>query len=516
MNNSIPSKVFLILGDQLSLDHPFLKIAESTEKSILLMVESLPRADWLPYHPQKLLYVFACMRRFAHEVRQKFPKIHLRYLQFSKLTIGEAIHDLACSELHIVEPSEPKALEWINESKLNCRCVVHTNPFFLADDSLLPAKPPYLMESFYRSMRMKLGILMDGKKPLGGQWNFDEDNRRPPPKQWSFDPPKDFFSKDWADHLDLQIYAEVEETLRGAIPADRFGAFRRPTLPTHLESARKFLDDFVNERLELFGPYEDAMIAESAGLYHSGLSAVMNLQIISAREIIGAVENAPARCSIASKEGFIRQVIGWREFVRLIYLRHRPEYLKANFFNFHGSLPPLYWGQNTQLHCLASAVSHVQEFGYSHHILRLMVLGNFALLTETSPSEINHWFWSAYIDAYEWVVTPNVLGMSQFADGGLFATKPYISGGNYINKMSSFCKTCKYNPKETLEDSACPFNSLYWDFVEKTQRVQTHRASFSRRMGMMWKLWDKKSETEKEAIRSKAERMRVAARAGTI
>ncbi|MEY2987606.1 MAG: hypothetical protein RJB13_1127, partial [Pseudomonadota bacterium] len=403
-----------------------------------------------------------------------------------------------------------------DEEGLNCQLVIHSTPFFLADESMLPPKPPYLMESFYRAMRVKFEILMDGKKPLGGQWNFDEDNRRPPQKHWTVEPPQDFFSFDWTDDVDAAIYSEVEKHLRKFIPDDRFGVFRRPTLPTHWRSARRFLDEFVSKRLDFFGPYEDAMISESVGLFHSGLSAVMNLQIISTREIVRAVESAPDKVSIASREGFIRQVIGWREFVRLIYLRHRSEYSKANFFGFSGELPPLYWGRKTQMNCLASAVAHVEEFAYSHHILRLMVLGNFSLLTNTDPVEINRWFWSAYIDAYEWVVTPNVMGMSQFADGGLFATKPYISGANYINKMSTFCKSCKFDPKQTLEDSGCPFNALYWDFVEKTQQVQTHRASFARRMGMMWKLWEKKPDVEKQAIREKAVKLRARARSGTL
>lgn len=509
-------RVFLILGDQLSLEHPFLKLASSDPKCMLLMIESLPRAEWLPYHPQKILYVFACMRRFAHDVKSKFPEVKLKYVEFSEKTFGGEISQLQCNELHLVEPSEPKVLEWLNESELNCRVVQHPSPFFLADDSLLPAKPPYLLETFYRSMRTKYNILMEGKKPLGGQWNFDEVNRKPPQKSWCSEPPKDFFSTDWTDDVDADIYTQVEKILKKVLPADRFGEFRRPTLPTHEESARRFLKDFIRQRLDLFGPYEDAMISESAGLFHSGLSAVMNLQIISTQEIVTAAEHAPDHISLASKEGFIRQVIGWREFVRLIYLRHRQEYLDANFFGFSGHLPPLYWGQATDMNCLASAVGHVSEFAYSHHILRLMVLGNFALLSETNPAEVNHWFWSAYIDAYEWVVTPNVLGMSQFADGGLFATKPYISGGNYINKMSTFCKTCRFDPKQTLEESGCPFNALYWDFVEKTMRVQSHRASFARRMGMMWKLWDKKPETEKQAIREKAINLRERARLGTL
>lgn len=515
MGKANDKNVFLILGDQLSLEHPFLKKAAESKKSVLLMVESIPRTDWLPCHPQKLLYVFACMRRFAYEVKKQFPNLVMEYVQFSSRSIADEVNALQPHEVHLVDPSEPKALAWL-KSELTCKIVVHDSPFFLADDSMLPAKPPYLMETFYRSMRTRHSILMDGKKPLGGQWNYDEENRKPPQKQWCKEPPSDFLAQDWTDEIDDKNYREIEKSLKETLPPDRFGVFRRPALPTHRAAARQFLNAFIEDRLEFFGPYEDAMIAESAGLFHSGLSPIMNLQILPTAEILSAVEHAPENIPLASKEGFIRQVIGWREFVRLIYLRHSHDYSNANFFNFDGTLPPLYWGQKTQMNCLSSAVQHVNEHAYSHHIIRLMVLGNFALLSETNPHEINRWFWATYLDAYEWVVTPNVVGMSQFADGGLFATKPYISGGNYINKMSTFCQGCSFDPKQTLGESACPFNALYWDFVEKTQKVSTHRASFARRMGMMWKLWDKKPDTEKKAIRESAVQIRQRARAGQI
>lgn len=508
-------RIFLILGDQLSFTHPFLNGVPDQPSDIVLMVESLPRADFLPYHPQKLMFVFACMRRFAYEIRRKKLDFRFEYVQFSSLNFAEVIASFGAEEVHIVATVEPNVMEGIIKS-LQAKCIVHANPFFLADDSLLPQKPPYLLENFYRAMRIKLNILIKDGKPEGGRWNFDEENRRPPDAALSQNPPRDFLSDDWCDDLDREIYSAVENHLKKHIPKDRFGKFERPTLPTHHAAALRFLKKFVEERLELFGPYEDAMITESAGLFHSGLSPLMNLQVLSAKEIVEAVANSPSTVSLASKEGFIRQVIGWREFVRLIYLRHREEYRSTNFFGFNGELPPLYWGNKTEMNCLRQVVRQVEEYAYSHHITRLMVLGNFALLTHTNPHEVNRWFWSSYLDAFEWVVTPNVLGMSQFADGGVFATKPYVSGANYINKMSRFCKDCHFDPKKTLGEDACPFNALYWDFIAHTQKTQAKRASFARRMGMMWSVWLKKSDAEKEEISKRAERVRELARSGKL
>jgi deoxyribodipyrimidine photolyase-related protein len=508
-------RIFLILGDQLSESHPFLQMKMNAETDRLLMIESLPRADWLPYHPQKLMYVFSCMRRFALETKSKEISAPLDYVEFSPQTFTEVINSYGADEINVVEPSEPRALDWL-KADLKSKCIVYPNEFFLADDKMLPAKPPYLLETFYRAMRTKHGVLMDNGKPLGGQWNFDEDNRRPPLAAWDKQPPSDFLERDWCDSTDIEIYTEVEKRLREHLPSDRFGVFKRPTLPTHASSARHFLKEFISKRLDLFGPYEDAMIAGSVGLFHSGLSPLMNLQILSPHEILQAAEAAPEGVSLASREGFVRQILGWREFLRLIYRRHREDYKQANFFGFTEPLPPLYWGHPTQMNCLGSVVGHVKQHAYSHHITRLMVLGNFALLAHVDPHEVNRWFWAVYLDAYEWVVTPNVLGMSQFADGGVFATKPYVSGANYINKMSLFCKSCKYDPKKTLESDACPFNAMYWDFIATTKENQASRPSFARRMGMMWSVWEKKSDEEKKGIRKKAAELRKRARAGEL
>jgi len=508
-------KIYFILGDQLSLEHPFLKRKSWLSNERLVMIESIPRAEWLPYHPQKLMYLFVCMRRFAQEIRSRFPKISFDYIEESRESFTEVLNSFACDEVHVVEPSEPRARQWI-QSGLAAKLIFHPSPFFLADESFLPSKPPYLMENFYRKMRTKLNALMESGEPLGGQWNFDKDNRLPPDKQLEQNPPADFLSENWLDVEDNRLYVSVVDMLKKHVPLDRFGDWTVPPLPTHTASAQLFLKSFVEKRLEKFGPYEDAMVSESVALYHSGLSAIMNIQILSAREIVEAAEKAPARVPLASREGFVRQVIGWREFIRLIYLRHADQYTNTNFFGFNGPLPPLYWGAPTRLNCLGTIVKHVKQTAYSHHIPRLMVLGNFALLTHTDPHQVNRWFWSVYLDAYEWVVTPNVLGMSQFADGGVFATKPYVSGANYISKMSNYCKSCQFNPKVTVGENACPFNSLYWSFIDETQKLKVSRPSFARRMGMMWSVWNKKSEDEKQEIRAQAQSFRQAAAEGRL
>jgi deoxyribodipyrimidine photolyase-related protein len=511
----VTQKLYFILGDQLSEEHPFLKKKTWSADEQLIMIESIPRTEWLPYHPQKLMYLFVCMRRFAEELIKRRPDIPFVYVKESDQTFSSVLNSYSSQEVHIVEPSEPRARSWIKDS-LRSQVVFHTNPFFLADDSMLPSKPPYLMENFYRKMRIKFDVLMEDGEPAGGQWNFDKDNRLPPDRGLEKNPPKDFLSVDWLDSKDRQLYAEVTEVLRKYLPDGRFGDWTVPTLPTNSSSAKGFLDEFVKKRLAEFGPYEDAMISESVGLFHSGLSAMMNIQLLSVRQILKAAESAPATVPMPSREGFIRQVLGWREFVRLIYLRHAEDYSSSNFFGFSGSLPPLYWGAPTRMNCLGTVVRQIRETAYSHHIPRLMVLGNFALLTHTNPHEVNRWFWSVYLDAYEWVVSPNVLGMSQFADGGVFATKPYVSGANYISKMSNYCKSCKFNPKVTVGENACPFNSLYWSFIDETQRLKVSRPSFARRMGMMWSVWNKKSDDEKQQIRQHAADCREAAREGRL
>ncbi|MEN9824625.1 MAG: hypothetical protein RI953_370 [Pseudomonadota bacterium] len=507
--------IYLLLGDQLSSQHPFLKRTKWLPGECLMMIESIPRTEWMPYHPQKLLYLFTCMRRFAHDLKKDFQSIPFEYIEASQKTFSQVINEELCDELHVVEPSEPRAREWI-QSGLKARVVFHPNPFFLSDDSFLPAKPPYLLENFYRKMRVKLNLLMENGQPLGGSWNYDEQNRQPPDKYLQKNLPADFLNRDWFDELDNKIFSNVEAMLRQHVPADRFGSWEKPKLPTHHKTATQFLSDFVKNRLSLFGPYEDAMVNESNGLFHSGLSAPMNIQILSAQEIVAAVESADGDVPLSSKEGFIRQVIGWREFIRLVYLRHAGEYSSCNFFGFSGELPPLYWGAKTNLNCLAKNVESVRVHAYSHHIPRLMVLGNFALLTQSNPHEVNRWFWSVYLDAYEWVVSPNVLGMSQFADGGVFATKPYVSGANYINKMSNYCAGCKYDPKQTTGEDACPFNALYWNFIDETQRLKVSRPSFARRMGMMWSVWNKKTEEEKSLVRKRAAEVTKLAREGAL
>ena len=508
-------KLYLILGDQLSEEHPFLKKKSWAANERLIMIESIPRTEWLPYHPQKLMYLFVCMRRFSDRIKSIRPEIKMEYIKGSEQTFSAVLNSFSCDEVHIVNPSEPRARQWITDA-VQARVVFHENPFFLADDSMLPSKPPYLMENFYRKMRVKFDVLMEGAQPAGGQWNFDKDNRLPPDRELESRPPTDFFASGWLDSRDRELYSEVKSLLQKFIPSERFGDWNVPLLPTHASAAQRFLDDFVQTRLEKFGPYEDAMVAESVGLFHSGLSAIMNIQILSVREILDAVERAPVSVPMASREGFIRQILGWREFVRLVYLRHASDYASSNFFGFSASLPPLYWGAPTDMKCLGTVVRQIKETAYSHHIPRLMVLGNFALLTHTDPHEVNKWFWSVYLDAYEWVVAPNVLGMSQFADGGVFATKPYVSGANYINKMSNYCKSCKFNPKLTVGDDACPFNSLYWSFIDETQRLKVSRPSFARRMGMMWSVWNKKTEEEKQQIRDRAAHYRKIVREGRI
>jgi deoxyribodipyrimidine photolyase-related protein len=334
------------------------------------------------------------------------------------------------------------------------------------------------MEYFYREMRRKTGLLMEGEKPAGGQWNFDQDNRkaakadllRPRPLQFNPD-------------------AVTEDVL--ALVAARFQHFGR-LRPFHWATDRAgalaALEDFVAHRLPRFGDEQDAMLEGEAFLSHAVISPYLNLGLLGPLEVCLAVEAAwrAGRVPIAAAEGFIRQVIGWREYVRGIWALQGPGYTGRNELGHERALPPLYWGAPTRMACMAAAVGQTRDLGYAHHIQRLMVTGNFALLAGVDPAAVHEWYLAVYIDAFEWVEAPNVIGMSQFADGGVVASKPYVSSGAYIDRMSDHCGGCAYQVKEKTGEGACPFNLLYWDFLVR------HRERFKSnpRMGQMYRVWD--------------------------
>lgn len=487
--------VLYIHGDQLNLSafpRDLLK-----RQPTLLFVESRADAGLLPFHKKKLILEWSARRHFALDLSRRGYEV--RYVQ-TEHTASEAVaayaRGLEHGVLTVMEPAEwnPRAqfraLE--QQSRLPVRLV--ENGFFLANDKHWrhKIKKGYRMEYFYRDMRRQTGYLMHGDSPAGGSWNYDEQNRKSLPKEVSV-PDMPQFTPD-------EITMEVTREIQSLFP-DHYGSSEGFSHAVSREQALQLLDHFVRARLPFFGPYQDAMAGNEPYLFHSLLSAVMNLGLLLPAEVCERVLQADSeQVSLNSVEGFIRQIIGWREYMRVYYEAMMPSVREANFFEMHRPLPSLYWTGDTPMKCLHESVKSVLDNGYAHHIQRLMVLGNFSTLTQTSPFELYQWFWYAFVDAHEWVVLPNVLGMSTYADGGVLASKPYVSGGNYIHKMSDYCRDCYYNVRDREGERACPFNHLYWNFIDSAADAisQNPRSSF------MVKTWNRKDPAMQQDVRDRS------------
>ncbi len=337
------------------------------------------------------------------------------------------------------------------------------------------------MEFFYRHMRVAHQVLMEGpNKPLGGQWNFDHDNRKP----WRGTP------REPKDARPLHDHSQLWETIVGA-GINSFGNPQANQLawPLNRDEALQQLDAFVDTALPYFGDFQDAMSTNAWRLFHSLLSFSLNVKMLNPREVVAKAEAAyqAGHAPLAAVEGFIRQILGWREYVRGVYWANMPEFAERNFFGHTRSLPRWFWDGQTKMHCLSQAITQSLEQAHAHHIQRLMVIGNFALLAGLHPADVHRWYLGIYIDAFEWVELPNTLGMSQFADGGLLATKPYVSSAAYIDRMSDYCKGCHYDKKARIGERACPFNALYWDFYHRNGAMLANNP----RIGMAYRQLEK-------------------------
>lgn len=486
-------KAVFILHDQLNLDAWPDWVRE--EKPLLIFMESREKGESLPYHKMKLTYVLSSMRHFALEcVESRFEVLYHSTKGHYDDGLKEILNEFD-GELTLMTPSEWDSRKRLRSVQKMYDDRVHeiTNAFFFADTEEWKEKiePGYRMEYFYREMRKRTGYLMKDGEPEGGEWNYDEKNREklsknhPVPGIPSIEP----------DEITGEVMELVEDHF-----SNHFGSLDHFPYAVTRRQALQLLDDFIENRLDEFGPYEDALKTGNHTLFHSQLSAYLNNGLLLPKEVcdkaLKAYKNGKAR--LHSVEGFIRQILGWREYIRIYYEAMTPEVREANHFNFSEKLPKMFWTGKTKMKCMEESLKPVIEEGYSHHIQRLMVLSNFSNLTETDPRELNHWFWFAYVDAYEWVVLPNVLGMSTFADGGVLASKPYVSSGNYINKMSDYCRNCEYSISKKTGENACPFNYLYWNFADK----QRDTFNESGRVNFMVNMFDnKKSGEEKRAIR---------------
>jgi deoxyribodipyrimidine photolyase-related protein len=491
-------RAVFILHDQLNLETFPSWIRE--EKPLLIFIESFEKGNALPYHKKKLIYLLSSMRHFALECAEDgFPVHYHSSKKHYDDGFKEILSEYENVELTFMTPSEWDTRERLQKviREFGDRVEETANNFFLADPEEYKEKVAdgWLMEYFYREMRRKTGYLMDGDNPEGGEWNYDEENREKLPKNHSV--------PEIAETEVDEITQEVIEMVEDWFP-DHFGESEDFTYAVTRRQALYRLNEFIDERLDEFGPYEDAMAQGEYDLFHSHLSLYLNNGLILPVEACDKAEKAYQNgdAGLNSVEGFIRQIIGWREYVRIYYEAMMPEVREANHFDFTEKLPELFWSGETKMNCMSECLKPVIKEGYSHHIPRLMVLSNFSNLTETDPRELNRWFHLAYVDAYEWVVLPNVLGMSTFADGGVLASKPYVSSGNYINKMSDYCKHCEYKISKKTGEDACPFNYLYWNFIDK------QRETFSKngRSNFMVNMFDKKSEDDKRSIWESSEK----------
>ena len=491
----------VVLGDQLSNEISSLNNIDA-ENDIVLICEVFAEATYVKHHKKKIAFLFSAMRHFSEELRNE-KKYQVEYFRLSDpepmssftQAVEKTLANHKIDEIIVTSPGEYRVLTEINgwQELFGVPVDIREDDRFLCNQfefrKWSKDRKNLRMEYFYREMRKKYSILMDGDQPVGGKWNFDIENRKSPNS--NFDVPETFSSE--PDKVTLDVMKLVEDKF-----SDHMGVLSGFRFAVNATQAKLALTQFIDERLKYFGDFQDAMIQGEPWMYHSHIGLYLNCGLLSPLECIQAAEQAyhDNHAPLNAVEGFIRQILGWREFVRGIYWSEMPDYAALNFFEAKRELPAFYWDADTKMNCLHQSVKETSQNAYAHHIQRLMVLGNFALLTGINPAQVNAWFLSVYVDAFEWVELPNVSGMALFADGGYLASKPYAAGGGYINKMSNYCKGCSYNVTKKNGPDACPFNYLYWDFLKRNR----NKLGNNHRVGMMYKVYDRMSDEKKELI----------------
>lgn len=493
-------RLILVLGDQLSDGLSALREGDRA-RDVVVMAEVQAEASYVPHHPKKIAFVLAAMRKFAHHLEEQGWRVAFTRLDDPEnagsipAELLRRAAEFGAQEVIATQPGEWRLIAALEDLPLP----VHQ----FADDRFLASQAEFAtwaegrkqlrMEYFYRDMRRKTGLLMEGDDPAGGRWNFDAENRKPAPGQIAYAGPLKFAP-------DLV----VEEVL--TLVADRFvghfGDLHPFWFATDREQALAHLEHWIAWGLPLFGDFQDAMLHDEQFLYHAVIGLYLNAGLLEPLEVCRAAEAAwrAGDAPLNAVEGFIRQIIGWREYVRGIYFHEGPDYVTRNALGHTRDLPPAFWGAPTRMACIKAVVDQTRTEAYAHHIQRLMVTGNFALLAGIDPGQVHEWYLAVYADAYEWVEAPNVIGMSQFADGGIVASKPYVSSGNYIARMSDHCGSCHYKVKDKTGPGACPFNLLYWHFLDR------HRNRFraNPRMGQIYANWDRMDRDKKVLILAEA------------
>ena len=498
-------KVILIFGDQLSLDITSLQGIDQ-KNDLVLMIEAADEFSLPRHHKQKIALIVSAMRHFADLLRQKGFNVEYLHLNdqnnsgiFSE-ELYKAVKLHQVEQLILTEPSEFRMWEMTQKWKADLKIPIEIRE----DERYICSKTDFAtwaagrktlrMEHFYHQMRHLTGYLMEDDKPEGGSWNYDAQNRKTAlsdiarPEQLSFNP----------DQITTNVITLVEKIFK-----NHFGTLEHFNWAVDRNGALLALEHFIMKRLPLFGDYQDLMRSGDETLFHSLISSYLNLGLLQPDEVcevaLQAYEAglAPLNCV----EGFIRQIIGWREYVRGVYWLKMPAYKDSNFLDAQRALPNFFWTGKTELNCLAEVISGTAKNAYAHHIQRLMITGNFALLAGIKPAEVEEWYLIVYADAFEWVELPNTHGMVLYADGGLLASKPYAASAAYINRMSDYCKSCQYKPREKTGPGACPFNYLYWDFLLGNE----HKLKANPRMGLVYKMLKRMTEKEQARIRRDAE-----------
>ena len=493
-----------ILGDQLSPGIASLRGMDPAT-AIILMMEVAEETDYVAHHKAKIALIFAAMRHHAAALTAAGWTVDYVRLDDADNThsftgeVARAIARHSPAQIVVTEPGEWRVRGAIDawQSLFGLPVEIREDDRFICThatfDAWAEGRKALRMEFFYRDMRRATGLLMEGDKPAGGAWNYDAENRQRAPRDLMMPRPLAFTP----DAATADVLALVAARF-----ADHPGSLDHFAFAVTAADAAAQMAHFLDHALASFGDYQDAMLTGEPYLWHALLSPYLNLGLIDPLTLCRAVEAKwrAGAVPLNAAEGFIRQIIGWREYVRGIYWREGPDYVHRNQLKATRALPDFYWTADTAMHCLAQAVGQTLELGYAHHIQRLMVTGNFALLIGADPHAVHLWYLAVYVDAYEWVEAPNVVGMSQFADGGLLASKPYVASGAYINRMSDYCASCRYDVKAKTGPDACPFNALYWDFLARNRDALGKNV----RLAMPYRNWDRFDAATQHEYRASA------------